>query len=249
MGRTESNGKGNEMDYRMSIDEAVESRHAVRGYTEEPISAEERAALEEAVAAANAEGALHLRLAYDDPEVFSSTLARRAGFTNANNYLVVAGHESNNLDMRAGYFAEKVVLEAQRLGLNSCWVAGTAKRRAVRQTLAQKDKLVAIVALGHGATQGEPHRSRTIAQVSRPVNNVPEWFARGVRYALLAPTALNQQTFWVQMLRKTNADGLPLVALSTNGGPCARVDLGIVKLHFELGAGLENFAWADPVVH
>ena len=151
--------------------------------------------------------------------------------------------------MRAGYFAEKVVLEAQRLGLNSCWVAGTAKRRAVRQTLAQKDKLVAIVALGHGATQGEPHRSRTIAQVSRPVNNVPEWFARGVRYALLAPTALNQQTFWVQMLRKTNADGLPLVALSTNGGPCARVDLGIVKLHFELGAGLENFAWADPVVH
>lgn len=71
----------------------------------------------------------------------------------------------------------------------------------------------------------------------------------GVRYALLAPTALNQQTFWVQMLRKTNADGLPLVALSTNGGPCARVDLGIVKLHFELGAGMENFAWADPVVH
>ncbi|MCR9035524.1 nitroreductase [Olsenella sp. AM05-17] len=249
MGRTYYDGKGDEMDYRMSIDEAVESRHAVRRYTEEPISAEERAALEEAVAAANADGALHLRLAYDDPEVFSSALARRAGFTNANNYLVVAGHESNNLDMRAGYFAEKVVLEAQRLGLNSCWVAGTAKRRAVRQTLAQKDKLVAIVALGHGATQGEPHRSRTIAQVSRPVSNVPEWFARGVRYALLAPTALNQQTFWVQMLRKTSADGLPLVGLSTNGGPCARVDLGIVKLHFELGAGMENFAWADPVVH
>ena len=141
------------------------------------------------------------------------------------------------------------VLDAQRLGLNSCWVAGTAKRRAVRQTLAQKDKLVAIIALGHGTTQGEPHRSRTIAQVSRPVSNVPEWFARGVRYALLAPTAMNQQTFWVQMTRKTNADGLPLVALSTNGGPCARVDLGIVKLHFELGAGTENFAWADPVVH
>lgn len=249
MGRTESNRKGDEMDYRMSIDEAVESRHAVRRYTEEPISAEERVALEEAVAAANADGALHMRLAYDDPEVFSSTLARRAGFVNANNYLVVAGHESNNLDMRAGYFAEKVVLEAQRLGLNSCWVAGTAKRRAVRQTLAQKDKLVAIIALGHGTTQGEARRSRTIAQVSRPVNNVPEWFARGVRYALLAPTAMNQQTFWVQMTRKTNANGLPLVALSTNGGPCARVDLGIVKLHFELGAGLENFAWAGPVMH
>ena len=83
MERTESNGKGDEMDYRMSIDEAVESRHAVRRYTEEPISAEERAALEKAVAAANADGALHLRLAYDDPEVFSSTLARRAGWVEA----------------------------------------------------------------------------------------------------------------------------------------------------------------------
>ena len=162
MGRTESNRKGDEMDYRMSIDEAVESRHAVRRYTEEPISAEERAALEEAVAAANADGALHMRLAYDDPEVFSSTLARRAGFVNANNYLVVAGHESNNLDMRAGYFAEKVVLEAQRLGLNSCWVAGTAKRRAVRQTLAQKDKLVAIIADDRAGVPAGEQRARVV---------------------------------------------------------------------------------------
>ena len=45
MGRTESNRKGDEMDYRMSIDEAVESRHAVRRFTEEPISAEERAGI------------------------------------------------------------------------------------------------------------------------------------------------------------------------------------------------------------
>lgn len=248
MGRVESDGKGGEMSYCMSSDEAVESRHAVRRFAEEPISADERAALEEAVAAANADGTLHMRLAYDDPEVFSSALARRAGFVNVNNYLVVAGHSSNNLDMRAGYFAEKVVLEAQRLGLNSCWVAATYKRRTVRQTLAQKDKLVAIIALGHGTTQGEAHRSRTIAQVARPVTNAPEWFSRGVRYALLAPTAMNQQTFWLQLTRKMNADGMPLVGLSTNGGPCARVDLGIVKLHFELGAGMENFAWADPVV-
>lgn len=28
-------------------------------------------------------------------------------------------------------------------------------------------------------------------------------------------------------------------------GPCSKIDLGIVKYHFEVGAGKENFKWEE----
>lgn len=55
--------------------------------------------------------------------------------------------------------------------------------------------------------------------------------------ALLAPTAVNQQkfTFSRQGDRVT-----PRASL----GFYSKIDLGIVKYHFELAAGRENFTWA-----
>ena len=60
---------------------------------------------------------------------------------------------------------------------------------------------------------------------------------KGVEAALLAPTAVNQQKFYLTL------DGNKVKA-KAGLGPCAKMDLGIVKYHFELGAGKENFEWA-----
>ena len=49
--------------------------------------------------------------------------------------------------------------------------------------------------------------------------------------ALLAPTAINQQKFVITL----NDD--ETVSFTDKGGPYSRVDLGIVKCHFEIGAG------------
>lgn len=54
--------------------------------------------------------------------------------------------------------------------------------------------------------------------------------------ALLAPTAVNQQRF------RFSLDGSTVTAVST-GGARSKVDLGIVKYHFEAAAGKENFTW------
>lgn len=37
--------------------------------------------------------------------------------------------------------------------------------------------------------------------------------------------------------------GEPAVSAISNGGAYSKVDLGIVKLHFKIGAGIDNFAW------
>lgn len=66
----------------------------------------------------------------------------------------------------------------------------------------------------------------------------PEWFQKGVEAALLAPTAMNQQKFMFSLSGKT-------VSAKAGMGFYSKIDLGIVKYHFEIGAGKENFNWAS----
>jgi hypothetical protein len=43
-------------------------------------------------------------------------------FRNVSNYIVMAGKKADNLDERVGYYGEHLVLMAQTLDLNTCWV-------------------------------------------------------------------------------------------------------------------------------
>jgi nitroreductase len=224
------------------------ARHAVRSFTDEPIDQETREALEREVRRGNEAGRLHMILAWDEPEAFDSRLAHYGHFTGVHNYLVIAGPADKGLDARAGYFGERVVLLAQQLGLNSCWVAMSYKRRLVRASLPKGDKLVIVVALGHGTTQGKMHPSKSVPQVSKPAINVPDWFTKGVQATLLAPTAMNQQGFWITLTGRRDLQSRDIVQIQPGSGPCAKIDAGIARLHFELGAGEKNFAWSDSLL-
>ena len=83
---------------------------------------------------------------------------------------------------------------------------------------------------------GVPHKSKTPDKVCVLNEKPPKWFKEGINAALLAPTAVNQQRF------KFFLNGNNVRAVST-GGFYSKVDLGIVKYHFEVGAGKENFNW------
>ena len=182
------------------------------------------------------EGRLNISIQYDDPEGFDSRLAHYGRFRNVNNYIVLAGAKDGDFDYRCGYWGERLVLYAQQLGLNTCWVALThGKSRAV---VGAGEREVIIIALGYGRTQGSPHRSKAAAEVSNLTSESPEWFRRGVEAALLAPTAVNQQKFRIEQ------SGNTVTAKAGRFGTQLRVDLGIVKCHFELGAGKEHFKWA-----
>ena len=224
----------------------MEERHSVRSYTEEPLSEGDRAALREEIDRCNAEGGLNISLVCDEPQAFTSFLAHYGKFENVRNYLVLAGPDAADLSERCGYYGERLVLLAQELGLNTCWVALTFKKRYVKKLLRAGDKLALVIAIGYGATQGKPRKSKTVGDVSSVPAGVtpPEWFERGVKATLLAPTAVNQQSFTIKLAGETNANGKLLVEMVSNGGAYADVDLGIARLHFELGAGLDNFAWA-----
>lgn len=79
-------------------------------------------------------------------------------------------------------------------------------------------------------------QTKSFEEVTSVSGEIPLWFRKGVELALLAPTAMNQQKF-VFTLENDK------VILKEKIGFYSRIDLGIVKYHFEIGAGVENFSW------
>lgn len=221
------------MDNRMEL---IRARHSVRQYTGQEIPGEVRAELDACAEELNCRGDLHIQIFYEEPDCFASRLAHYGRFENCRNYIVMAGKKAPDLEERCGYFGELLVLKAQELGLNTCWAALThGKSRAV---LAEGETEVIVIALGYGKTQGSPRKSKTAADVSNLSGGSPEWFRQGIEAALLAPTAVNQQKFRFTLAGNKVSVKPGLI------GACLRIDLGIVKCHFEIGAGKEHFEWA-----
>ena len=126
-------------------------------------------------------------------------------------------------DERIGYYGELVALEAQRIGLNSCWVAATYRKKRLAADIGPDETCPCVLAVGYGAHPGKPHATKPLEKLCRSDENpAPDWFVAGVRAAQLAPTAMNRQRFLIELREKT-------VDVSSLGGPYAAIDLGIVK--------------------
>ncbi len=228
----------------MELTEAIKARHSVREYLHKPINEEAIVALQKEIDECNRLGNLNIQLVLNEPKAFYG-IASYGKFKGVENYLIIAGEKATDLDERVGYFGERIVLKAQCLGLNTCWVGLTYKKVQSAFTLKGNEKVVCAIALGYGETQGVNRRSKTIEVISNADGNSPEWFKQGVEAVLLAPTAINQQKFYFKLTNKTSEDGKAIVEakrlFSLVG--YTKMDLGIAKLHFEIVAGKENFTW------
>ena len=221
----------------MDIIELMKQRHSVRQYLDKPIPAEIRTQLDSYVTELNKESKLNIQIIYDEPNCFNSFMAHYGKFSGVSNYIAIVGKKEKDLEEKAGYYGEKLVLKAQELGLNTCWVALTHGKS--KSVINPDEKEVIIISLGYGANGGNPHKSKRITDLSDLKDNDPEWFKRGVEAALLAPTAINQQKFYIA--RDGNKVSISVRGIGTN----TRIDLGIVRCHFELGAGKDNFSWVE----
>lgn len=221
----------------MTLQEAIAARHSVRQYQEKPIEAEIVKRLNEEIALCNQEGGLHIQLVTDEPKAFSSKIATYGKFSGVSNYLAMVGPKG--ADEAIGYYGERLVLLAQTLGLNSCWVGLSFTKQPDRYQVADGEKLHCVITLGYGANQGVQHPMRPMEKFIKLNGNMPEWFKRGMEAALLAPTAVNQQKFEFELLDDHTVAARARFTLIGYG----QMDLGIVKYHFEVAAGKENFTW------
>ena len=227
----------------MTIQEAIETRHSVRAYKDLLLSEEIVKLLEDELVKLNNEGQLHIQLICNEPKAFQGTMAKYGKFRNVNNYLVMAGKKAEDLDERIGYYGEHLVLLAQTLGLNTCWVGLSYSKVPGTYVLEEGEKIACYIAIGYGETQGVGHKIKTVEQVSNASNITPSWFKKGVEAALLAPTAVNQQKFSFEHVGVKNNCHLIRAKKGFSMIGYTQMDLGIAKFHFEIGAGKVNFDW------
>ena len=224
----------------MNLKEAMESRHAVREFTEQEIEGNVLSELLSAIEQCNKESELNIQLCLNEPHAFSGGSSKN--FKNAFNYIAIVGKKGGKLEEKGGYYGQKIVLKAQQLGLNTCWVYMTYSKGKSDIVVNPGEKIVIVIAIGYGKTQGKERKSKTALDVSNADANSPEWFVNGVKAALLAPTAVNQQKF--RFILQEDGD---TVRETSGFGFCTKIDLGIAKYQFEIGAGDANFKWAGEL--
>ena len=221
--------------------EAIRARHSVRKYTDKPIEDEKVARLREAIGRINGDSGLNVQLVLEEPKAFSSGMWKYGQFSGVRNYFVMAGPKGKEAEEKIGYHGEELVLLAQTLGLNTCWVGLTYKKIPGTFTLRDGDIVHCVISLGYGTIPGVQHPQKPAENFYESDGVPPEWFRKGLEAALLAPTAVNQQKFKFILHPDGDVEARTLFSLA---GYTA-VDLGIVKCHFEIGAGKENFQWKE----
>ena len=215
----------------MELRDAIRARHSVRQYLDKLLDDETAAALESYIAEYNRASGLHIQLVRNEPRAFDSRMAHYGNFTNVTSYFALVGSKASGTAEKIGYYGELLVLQAQRLGLNTCWVALTYKKIPDAFRIAKGEKLYIVISVGYGATQGKPHPSKSAETLGGVNADSPAWYRAGIEAAMLAPTAINQQKF------RFTLTGDVVTAKALLGTPQTKIDLGIAKCHFEIGSG------------
>ena len=219
----------------MTLQEAMALRHTVRKFTDKPIDDEAAAKLKQRIEDNNRQLGLKMQLVLNNDKLLPG-LIKLIMAKGAANYIILDSEATPIGYENIGYAGADIMLYAQTLGLNTWWIGGTYSRdRVIRET--SGENVSGLIVVGYGQTQGKPHKSKKISDVSLYNGaEIPQWFIDGVTAALLAPTAINRQAF--MLVGNENK-----VSLTYKSGMLSDTDRGIVKYHFELGAGKENFEW------
>ena len=226
----------------MTLQEAITARHSVRKYIDKEIPADIVTVLQDKIAEYNKVGNLNIQLVLNETRAFTGMLSY-GSFSGVRNYFVMVGKKGADLDERVGYYGEQLVLLAQTLGLNTCWVGLSYRKVPEAYNVGKDEKLACMIALGYGETQGVSHKIKTIEQVSNASDLTPAWFKRGVEAALLAPTAVNQQKFSFEYVGVKDNWHIVKARKGFSIIGYTGIDLGIVKYHFMIAVGDVCLKW------
>ncbi len=170
-------------------------------------------------------------------------------------------------ETEVGYVGEAFILEATRLGLGTCWVAGMFDRSAAASlvTLDPGEEIVAVTPMGHPVVRKQfvermmstavrsaaRHQVEAIAPgLSRGLGQHggggpagaawPAWAVTAVEAARVAPSGANKQPWRFRL-----QDGALVMSAAEKTYWTAPIDFGIAMLHVELGAAHEGVhgAW------
>ena len=224
--------------------EAIQSRISRRNFTSQKIGDDLIEHFKERIIEFNHDSGLTISFLEDGSKAFNGITKSYGMFKGVRSLIVLKGPLSDvYLKEKCGYFGELLVLEATKLGLGTCWVAGTFNKKDPMFKCQDDEQLICVIPIGFNeseTTMGEKfirklsHRkSKTLDQfykVLEPNQIMPDWFIEGIKAVMLAPSAINSQPVFFEVV------GEKITIHTADQKPTDLVDLGIAKLHFELVA-------------
>lgn len=247
------------------LNDAIDIRTTTRAYDPEAIAEDQARQLSTTIEAVNTLSGLHLQLIRDCPDVFAQANAS-GHFTNARNFIAVVGpkHSSEGKE-RAGFYAERIVLAATLYGLGTGWVAGSwdATAAAAHCSIDDDEELYLGITIGNpqehmrhlssafeslSAAQRD-HRDSISVEEAIPgmipdeLDSAPDYLIKGVRAVLKAPSAMNRQPIRFSYDPQSGEVRAGFAPEAT--GDHLFNDLGIAKLHFQIGAGGGTWQWGE----
>ena len=225
----------------MTLLEASAIRISRRAYIPEFICDEKKAALQKVIDNLCERSGLNIKLMENGEDCFS--LIKSYGmFSGVKSYFSLSGKADDPLlHEKVGYFGEELVLEATRLGLGTCWVAGSYDKNSTAVKLAEGEILSCVISVGEIRKNENlkekvlsgiiKTKRKTPAQMSKNYDSAPDWFKKGMECVANAPSARNTQL----IVFEYTPDGV--ITENTGSWTSNKVDHGIAQYHFELGSG------------
>lgn len=222
---------------------AMKKRCSRRKYTNRLIEPRDVEQIEDNIASYNKESGLNIKLVTEKGrELFKGFRKSYGLFVGVQNYIAMIGRNdlSNRME-KVGRFGEKLILEATAMGLSTCWVGTSYDQKTAARLCRENETLDCVIAIGYSDKKhslkermmeyGMNRQNKVMKALMEVEEPVPEWFNQGMDAVYLAPTARNLRPFVFKY-----KDG-QVTAFTTVSTETAMIDLGIAKLHFELGAG------------
>jgi len=225
------------------LQRAIYRRCSRRKYLDVPLDPTDVESLKGLIQELGGKGDRSIRLVLDNHEAFKGFRKSYGMLTGVRNYIALVGNKSDVIEVEElGYYGEWLVLQATALGLGTCWVGGTFDRRSCALDLIRGESILCVITVGYVA----PKLSKREALIHRVVHRktkllddmyesnvaAPNWFLAGMKAVQRAPSAVNRQPVFF-----TYNGGVVAASVDRISGDYNALDLGIAKLHFELGAG------------
>lgn len=221
----------------------IEQRRSRRKYLPTAIESSDVQVLQANISELNNKENLKMRLVIDNGEAFNGLRKSYGMFSGVQNYIALICDKTDIITLeKLGYLGERLVLQATALGLGTCWVGGTFDRASCPFELSEGESVVCTITVGNvlperSAKEKLVHtfthrKSKTIEQMVSTTGSVPEWFLDGMQAVVKAPSAVNRQPVMFSY-----KDGIVTASVKDITGESFALDLGIAKLHFELGVG------------
>ena len=233
-----------------NLHDAIHKRQSRRKYISKAMEHECVEMLQSTIDAFRKADNVKMQLVLNNGDAFNGFRKSYGLLSGVQNYIALIARSDDVLTMeKLGYYGECLVLQATNMGLGTCWVAGF-DRSSCEADLQENEQVVCAITVGYAPEMlstkerairwGTHKKTKSVEQMYISDTPPPEWFIKGMKAVQKAPSAVNRQPVVFAY-----ENGKVSAAVDDILGESKAFDLGIAKLHFELGAGGGNWKFGN----